>query len=233
MTPPRPPAPGGQDRTVIRAGAADLDVLSQVIASAFCDLAPSRWLIGDPAARRQVFPGYFRLYVEHALARGIVHTTPGRTAAALWIPAGDQEEGPPDGYNARLAAVTGPWASRFMAFDAALDRHHRAGIAHWHLAILAVRPDRQGRGTGAALLAAGHTVLDQAPGTPAYLEASSPRARDLYLTHGYTLRLGAPFHLPGDGPPLWPMWRPPGTRTGATTEIAARRPGAPAAGERR
>jgi len=73
---------------VICAGAADLDVLSQVIADAFCDLAPSRWLIPGQATRRQVFPGYFRLYAEHALARGVVHTTPGRTAAALWIPAG-------------------------------------------------------------------------------------------------------------------------------------------------
>ena len=233
MTPPGTPALGSTDRAVIRAAAADLDVLSQVIADAFCDLAPSRWLIGDPAARRQVFPGYFRLYVEHALARGVVHTTPGRTAAALWIPAGDREAGPPDGYDARLAAVTGPWVSRFRIFDAALDRHHPAGTGHWHLAILAVRPDRQGRGTGAALLAAGHAVLDQVPGTPAYLEASSARARDLYLAHGYALRPGGPFHLPGDGPPLWPMWRQPGARTGATAEIAALRPGEPAAGERR
>ena len=65
----------------------------------------------DPAARRQVFPGYFRLYVEHALARGVVHTTPGRTAAALWIPAGADATGPPDGYDARLAAATSPWAT--------------------------------------------------------------------------------------------------------------------------
>jgi len=234
MTPPRTLRPGGTDQTVIRAEPGDLDVLSQVIADAFQDLAPSRWLVADPAGRRQVFPGYFRLYVEHALARGVVHTTPGRTAAALWVPAGDQEAGPPDGYDARLAAVTGPWASRFRIFDAALDRHHPAGTSHWHLAILAVRPDRQGRGTGTALLAAGHAVLDQAPGTPAYLEASSGRARDLYLAHGYALLPGAPFHLPGDGPPLWPMWRPPGARATAAASPAARErhPGTPAAGER-
>jgi GNAT superfamily N-acetyltransferase len=234
MTPPRTPVPGDTDRAVIRAGAADLDVLSQVIAEAFHDLAPSRWLIPDPDARRQVFPGYFRLHLDHALAQGVVHTTPGRTAAALWIPAGEDAAAPPDGHGARLAAVTGPWASRFAGFDAALDRHHPAGTAHWHLAILAVRPDRQGRGTGAALLAACHAVLDQVPGPPAYLEASSSRARDLYLAHGYTLRPGAPFHLPGDGPPLWPMWRQPGARANAAASPAARErhPDAPAARER-
>ena len=153
---------------------------------------------------------------------------PGSEVAALWIPVGADAASSPEGYDARLAAATGPWTSRFRAFDAALDRHHPAGTAHWHLAILAVRPDRQGRGTGSALLAVGHAVLDQVPGPPAYLEASSPRARDLYLAHGYALLPGAPFHLPGDGPPLWPMWRPAYARAGA----AARRPGVRAAGER-
>ncbi len=205
MTPPASPAPGGTDRTVIRAGTADLDVLSQVIAGAFCDLAPSRWLIPDPAVRRQILPGYFRLHAEHALARGVVHTTPGCTAAALWIPAGGEAAESPDGYDARLAAATSPWTSRFRAFDAALEGHHPAGTAHWHLAILAVRPDRQGRGTGTALLRAFHAALDHA-GTPAYLEASGPRTRHLYLSHGYADH-GPPVHLPA-GPDMYPMWRP-------------------------
>jgi ribosomal protein S18 acetylase RimI-like enzyme len=91
-----------------------------------------------------------------------------------------------------------------------LDQHHPTGIPHHHLAILAVHPDRQRRGIGTALLDAHHATLEE-EGTPAYLEASSPRARDLYLTHGYTLQPGAPFYLPDDGPPLWPMWREPKT----------------------
>ena len=154
------------------------------------------------------FPAYFRIYVEHALATGMACTTPGRAAAALWLPAGEEPASPPHGHDARLAAVTGRWAERFRAFDAALEDHHPAGITHWHLAIMAVRPDQQGRGTGSTLLRFTHQRLD-ATRTPAYLEASSPRARDLYLRHGYTLQPGAPFHLPGGGPPLWPMWRQP------------------------
>jgi GNAT superfamily N-acetyltransferase len=186
---------------------ADLDVLSQVIADAFHDLAPSRWLIPDPTARREIFPGYFRLYLEHALARGTVHTTPGRTAAALWIPSG---EAAPDDYDRRLAAVTSPWTSRFVAFDAALDRHHPAGTAHRHLAILAVHPDQQGQGIGTTLLHAGHAALDD-ESVPAYLEASGWRSRRLYLAHGYTDRW-PPIQLPG-GPLMHPMWRPPHIRT--------------------
>jgi len=199
---------------LVRADQSDADQLSHVIADAFFDLAPSLWLIADPAVRREIFPGYFRIYVEHALTAGIVHTTPGRTAAALWLPA---DAPPPADYEARLTAATAPWTSRFTAFDEALDRHHPAGTPHRHLAILAVRPDRQGRGTGTALLRAGHAALD-ADAIPAYLEASSSRSRDLYLAHGYTLRPGAPYHLPDGGPPMWPMWRPPrpGARRGGS-----------------
>lgn len=192
------------DQSVVLADPSDLDVLSHVIADAFHDLAPSRWLITDPAARRAIFPGYFRLHLEHAMASGIVHTTPGRTAAALWIPAGEDAAGQAADYDARLAATTSPWTSQFVAFDAALDRHAPVSIPCYHLAMLAVRPDRQGRGIGTALLRACHVALDHA-GTPAYLEASSPRTRHLYLSHGYT-DYGLPIHLPG-GPDMYPMWR--------------------------
>lgn len=211
------------------ADGADADVLSHVIAEAFHPLPPSLWLIPDPAVRRDVYPGYFRIFVELALAGGIVHTTPDRSAVALWLPAGEGErvgenrervgeeseqvEGPAEpaaGYLARLAEATGPWLDRFAAFDDALERGHPAGPAHQHLAMLAVRPDRQGRGTGTALLRAHLAALDQA-GTPTYLEASAPRNRALSLRHGYHDH-GPPIRLPG-GTPLFPMWRePPGGR---------------------
>ncbi len=191
---------------VVPAGAADLDTLSHLIADAFHPLAPSRWLIGDPAARRQVFPGYFRLYAEHALAAGVIHTTPGRDAAALWLPAGPGAPAQPADYPGRLAAATSPWTGRFVAFDAALEARHPAGVAHRHLALLAVRPGRQGQGTGTALLRACHQVLDRDQ-TPAYLEASDLRTRRLYLRHGYADH-GPPIELPG-GPLMYSMWRQP------------------------
>ncbi len=201
----------GPPAQVIRAGPADLDTLSQVIADAFHDLAPARWLVADPAARAQIFPGYFRLFVEHALAHGVVHTTPGRTAAALWIPAGPDGAGPPAGYDARLRAATGPWAERFRDFDAALDGSHPAGVPHHHLAMMAVRPDRQGRGTGTTLLGRYHEILDRDVGVPAYLEASDLRTRRIYLRHGYADH-GPPIRLPG-GPLMYPMWRERTTQT--------------------
>ena len=193
--------------TVIHADAEDAGVLSQVIADAFHDLAPSRWLIPDDTGRRKVFPGYFRLFVEHALASGVVHTTPARAAVALWLPV--RENGPdlPTAYQERLAAATGPWTYMFRAFDAALDRHHPVGVAHHHFVLLAIRPDVQGRGIGTALLNAYHARLDHDLSLPAYLEASNLRTRRIYLAHGYTDH-GPAIRLPG-GPSMYPMWRPP------------------------
>jgi GNAT superfamily N-acetyltransferase len=190
---------------VVPARAADTGALSQIIAEAFHDLPPARWLVRDPVTRVAIFPGYFQIFVDLALANGIVHTTRGRDGVALWLPVSRDGPGDPGpGYKARLATVAGPFLDRFEAFDAALDRSHPVGFAHHYLAMLAVRPAVQGQGIGTALLRAHHTTLD-ATGVPAYLEASSPRNHALYRRHGY-LDKGRPIMLP-DGPVLWPMVR--------------------------
>ena len=211
MTTPADP-PRSADHRVERAEPGDAEVLTHVIADAFFGLAVSQWLVPDPRTRRAIFPGYFRLYVEHALAEGVVLTTPARDATALWIPVGPDGPGePPEGYHDQLAAVTGPHLARFETLDEQFDRHHPAGVPHEHLAILAVRPGRQLLGIGTALMHARHAILDR-DGTPAYLEASDPAKRDIYRTHGYTDR-GQPIQLP-DGPAMYPMWRRARTEAG-------------------
>lgn len=195
---------------VVRAEAGDLDALSELLAEAFFDLPPSSWLIRDETVRRQVFPAYFRIHLEHGLTCGLVYTTPDWAGTALWLPVGTQPPAPPDGYEARLAAVTGPWLKQFIAFDAALMTRHPVTRTHHYLALLGVRPGRQGRGIGSALLQAHHQELD-ALGLPAYLEASSQRNRKLYRRHGY-IDLTPPINL-FDGPNLFPMWRESPTRT--------------------
>jgi GNAT superfamily N-acetyltransferase len=195
----------GAGPAVIRAGERDLDVLSQVITDAFHDLAVSQWLIPDAEARRAIFPGYFQILLQHALDAGLVYTTEQRTAAALWLPATGPAS-PPGGYARQLAEATGPYLNRFLAFDEELARHHPAGLQHHHLAILAVRPDRQGQGIGTRLLDAHRAILD-AKGIVAYLEASDLGTRRVYLVHGYTDH-GQPIQLPG-GPVMHPMMREP------------------------
>jgi len=193
----------GTASPVIHASHDDVDVLSQLIADALHDDDVSRWLLPSPGIRRRILPGFFALLVQRAMTGGFVYTTPGKDGAAVWLAAGQ----PPSGYAEQLAEITGPWATQFRVFDTVLAQHHPAGRAHHHLAILAVRPGQQNRGTGTGLLAAHHARLDQ-HATPGYLEASSSRSRDLYLRHGYRPRPDSPIRLPG-GPPMWPMWREP------------------------
>ena len=191
------------------AGPDDADALSWTIAESFHALAPSVWLIPDEAARREIFPGYFHLLVDGALARGRVDMTIDRTAAALWFPIGPDPGPAPDDYDAQLETLTGRWVDRFRLFDTTLSKHHPVGIRHDHLAILAVHPDHQHQGLGTALLISHHARLDHAdPPTAAYLEASDTTTRDLYLRHGYTLMPDGPILLP-DGHAMWPMWRQP------------------------
>ena len=110
--------------------------------------------IQTPAGRSS--PRYFRLYVEDALANGVVHTTPDRAAVALWLRAGHRPATQPDGYGERLAAVAGPRTGRFLAFDEALDRTTppAAPITTWP----SLRCGRTGRGRGAAPRCCAHTT---------------------------------------------------------------------------
>lgn len=191
---------------IVLAQPRDTDILSQVIARSFHALAPSAWLIPDEAARREVFPGYFRLFVEDAMERGCVYTTADRSAAALWFPVDEAGPSAPTDYPARLEAATGQWVDRFRLFDELLDKHHPVGLRHAHLAILAVDPDHQRQGIGTALLAAHHSHIDDSsPAPAAYLEASDASTRGLYLKHGYT-DVGDPIVLPS-GACMYPMMR--------------------------
>lgn len=191
---------------ILRAEPEHAEAVSALVAEAFLPLAPTTWLVPDPAERRRRLEANFLILVEHAFTYGHVELAGDHSAAAVWFhQEGDTEVPPPPGYDERLATAAGPHLARFQALDDAFAAHHPHG-RHHHLAFLAVREDRQGNRLGSNLLRSHHRRLDRA-GIPAYLEASSTRARDLYLRHGYRLH-GEPFHLP-DGPPFWPMWREP------------------------
>lgn len=188
-----------------RAGPADVDDVSAVIATAFHPLPPAVWLVPDDREREKIFADYFRIFVEHTARYGEIYTVGDGAAAALWFAASDEPAPPPADYDERLAAVCGEHVERFRLFDELMDRHH-PHEPHDYLAMLACLPERQDQGLGSTLLRHRHRLLDER-GTPAYLEASSSRSRDLYLRHGYQPH-GEPYRLP-DGPQMWPLWRPP------------------------
>ncbi|MFC7479645.1 GNAT family N-acetyltransferase [Luedemannella flava] len=134
--------------------------------------------------------------------------TPERDAVAVWVPtlATDPEPDPGD-WDVVLDKVCGPYADRFRVFEGLQHAHHPHGVDHHYLAMLAVRPDRQGQGLGTAMVEAYHEKLDR-DGVGAYLEAAGPRQRRLYERAGYRDYPG-PYQLPDGGPSLFPMWRAP------------------------
>ncbi|MBQ1037816.1 MULTISPECIES: GNAT family N-acetyltransferase [Micromonospora] len=177
------------------------------IAEAFTVLEVTRWLVPDPSKREAVLAGDFEILVGHAMRHGLVHATEDRAAVAVWFPSVGEPAPPPVDYDARLAAACGEWTDRFQHLDELFAAHH-PHPEHHHLAFLATQPGRQGQGLGTALMRHHHAWLD-ANAMPAYLEASSPRSRDLYAKNGYLA--GEPFRVP-DGTPFWPMWREPVSR---------------------
>ncbi|MER5455048.1 GNAT family N-acetyltransferase [Micromonospora sp. NPDC002389] len=190
--------------TIARLDVADTRWVAERIAESFLVLDATRWLVPDEAKREAVLAGNFEIIVAHAMRHGLVFGTADRAGVAVWLPSVGEPLPPPEEYDARLAAACGEWTPRFVHLDELFAAHH-PHRDHHHLALLAVRPDRQGQGVGSALLRHHHGWLD-AHGVPAYLEASSEIGRDLYARHGY--RVSEPFRLPDDTP-FWPMWREP------------------------
>ena len=140
---------------------------------------------------------------------GLAWTTDDVAGGAVWIP--------PDEWRVPLRATLselGPMARVFgrrlpLAFRSRLrmEGRHPRKPPHWYLAVMGVIPERQGRGLGTALMKPGLDSLDQSD-IAAYLEASTPRSRELYRRNGF--RVTGEFNLPSGGPPLWQMWREPG-----------------------
>ena len=60
-----------------------------------------------------------------------------------------------------------------------MEARHPKEPPHGYLPMMGVAPERQGRGLGTALLEPGLGALDE-DRTPAYLEASDTRSRELY-----------------------------------------------------
>lgn len=193
-------------RAVVPAGRAYAEIAAALIAESFSTLAVAAWLVPDPVEREAVLRADFRILVDHAVVHGMVSRTTDGAGVAVWFPREGAELPEDTDYRRRREWACGPHLERFLLLDRLFARQHPTEPRHHHLALLAVAPDRQGKGTGSLLLDHHHRRLDRS-GTCAYLEASSPRSRALYARHGY-VDLGPPIDLP-DGPRLWPMWRAP------------------------
>jgi ribosomal protein S18 acetylase RimI-like enzyme len=196
------------DRTVdiVKAATDDTPRIARTLARAFEDDPAAKWFYPDDTFRRTG-----RMFSELILPETLPHeesyTTDDGSGAALWVPPGKGETGFVEQLRAipTVASISGRLtirALRGFAFQESKHPHE----PHYYLWFVGVHPGRQGQGIGSQLM---RPVLERADeeGMPAYLEATSPRNRDLYLRQGFEVT--EEVRWPGGGPPLWLMWRKP------------------------
>jgi ribosomal protein S18 acetylase RimI-like enzyme len=195
---------GAAPHLITAATADDAPRVTSALASAFYDDPVFRWLSPDDGRRRAMLPAFFAVFVEAFMSHGEAYVETTGAGAALWAAPGTDPLGAEPAYAERLAEIVGADAPRMFKiveiFEALTPE-----APHYHLQFLGVRPERQARGLGGALMAPLLERCDR-DSAPVYLEATSDRNRALYERHGF--RAHGDIRLP-DGPSLWRMWRDP------------------------
>jgi GNAT superfamily N-acetyltransferase len=186
----------------------DIPQLADALARAFDGDPPMGWFLPEAGSRVDRARALFDVMLSRVhLERDWCYTTEDVVGGSLWVPPGNWRLG----IVAQLALLPG----MLRVFGRGLARAQRGlGVMeqghprepHYYLDSLGVVPEWQGRGVGSALM---EPVLARCDSErmPAYLNAGSPRSRELYRRHGFEVT--EEFRLPEDGPPLWRMWREP------------------------
>jgi GNAT superfamily N-acetyltransferase len=195
--------------TVRKASAPDVPQLADALARAFQHDPGFSHLLPDAGDRTERLRGFFETELRGiGIPLGLAWTTDEVVGGAIWLPP-EAWRVPVTTTLRELPSMAGVFGRRLsLAFRSRLrmEGRHPRKPPHWYLAVMGVAPEWQGKGLGTALMRPGLDSLD-AGGTPAYLEASTPRSRALYARHGFAVT--GEFSLPSGGPPLWQMWREP------------------------
>lgn len=162
-----------------------------------------RWAWADQDSYLTYWPRIVEAFGGRAFDHGTAHGLGDGLAVALWLPPG---VGPDEEAFMQVAdeSIDAEALGDFTGVLEQMDQLHPT-TDHWYLPLTGVDPVAQGRGLGTRLLEHGLEVSDR-DGLPAYLEATSPRSRDLYHRHGFTV---AGVIQAGSSPPMWAMRREP------------------------
>jgi GNAT superfamily N-acetyltransferase len=186
---------------------ADADAIADTLATAFLDYAWSRWAVpGDDRLER--LRGLHRLSAGMVgVAMGTTWVTDDLAAVAFWVPA-DRRPVPPDIHERLDAEEPVLFGDRLGAVEAldAMGRAARPAEPHWYLATVGTRPECQGRGLGALVLAPGLRACDEG-GHLAALETSSEANLRFYRRLGF--EVSAEMAAPDGVLMNWVMVREP------------------------
>ncbi|OON78782.1 GNAT family N-acetyltransferase [Streptomyces tsukubensis] len=181
-----------------------------------------QWLFPDEETRPSLIEKYFTVMADHTFAHGgSVLQTKDYGAVSMYFPP-DAVEQSDETHEQLLDTVRdklGEDSDRPVHLLKTLSASHPRDIApHYYGTFVAARPQHQGGGLGTRLKKALFALAD-ADRAGAYAEASSPRNLALYERLGQR-RLGPALTLP-DGPPVFPIYRPPTAAGGRTRRDTA------------
>jgi len=188
----------------------DVPELAGVLARAFAHDPFYSYLAGDAPERTQrMRDGWSGILQFGSAHLSHTNTTDDRAGVALWLPPGYRGPSLLDSLRQMpaLARLAG-WRRLRLVGDAIADlekrRHNHVPRPHFYLSALGVEPDRQGTGTGTALMQPVLARCDR-DGTPAYLETAAARNVLLYKRLGFAVV--EEMDLPGTDVHGWLMVR--------------------------
>lgn len=186
----------------------ELTELADVLAASHAAYAWEAWALPTPADRPDRLRALYRADLELVAApHGAIWATDDLRSVAVWVPSGTYARLDQRAIDALDRVATAAFGDRLDAVDAAeMAIRHARPAADWHLATMGTRPEHQGRGLGAAVLAAMVDHLD-ADGLTATLETSSDANVRFYGRHGFDVV--ATVAPPGGAPTTYVMHRRP------------------------
>jgi GNAT superfamily N-acetyltransferase len=181
---------------------ADVDAAVDTLTQALVDYPMTRACL-DPDGYVDRLTQYHRLYLTGiGLPHGRVWVTDDVSAVAIWLP----PDLPADAFAPHAEAFQELAGSRapIGAEYAQAIGIFRPRDPVWLLALAAVRPDRQRRGLGPAVIAPGLAAADAAH-SPAFVETQDPANVGFYESLGFTVI--AELELPHRGPIHYSLYR--------------------------
>ncbi|MDQ3579925.1 MAG: GNAT family N-acetyltransferase, partial [Actinomycetota bacterium] len=186
----------------------DIEAATDTLAAAFEGSLLVRHVVAADDFERRV-RGLQRLFlVGVGMDHGAVWVTDDSSAVAVWTTPDTDGEAAFRAIAEQAVELAGDRARASARTEWAL-RPHRPTEPAWFLGVVGVRPDRQGRGLGSAVIRPGLDAADAA-GVFAHLETSEDRNVRLYRALGFEVT--AEVRLPDGGPLTWCMRRAPRAR---------------------
>jgi len=197
--------------SLVRLTKAQIKPASKMVARAFQDDPAIAHIIPDAFERKNKSHHMFGCFIRYGVLYGEVYaTSPNLEGVAMWVPSEKAEittwKMIRCGGLSLYFKVGRKAVSRGLAyFDYAFKVHSRhAPFRHWHLTLLGVDPEFQGRGYASALIKPMLARIDQ-DHLPCYLETNNEKNVPIYEHYGF--KVVEEDTIPGTDVNHWAMLR--------------------------